>query len=210
MLTGTGAGRGEDRGRRARGDGGFSLVELSIAMLIFSVLLVVFIVALRTMTTAMDRVRAVEQATTQARTAVNQISRQLTFATAVNTPVTVNGAVYLEAESGVVAGGRDPQCTQWRYLPAAGLLEVRSWSTVTGRATGWSPLIRSMVNAADQPPFTVFPAGSGFTVTRVGVDLRVRSAAGPLVQNQVQYTLRNSAEAPAPSPTTVCTENGRP
>jgi prepilin-type N-terminal cleavage/methylation domain-containing protein len=200
------------RWRQARpDDGGFTLVELAVAMCVFSVVLLVFLNAVRIMAATTARVYASTTVATEGRGTLDLLSRQLGFASAANVPVQVGQNWYLEFESDAVKAGGDPQCTQWRYQPSTALLQYRTWSTVTLVATAWFTLARTMVNdPTTQQPFTLLGSDAGFTVMRVTADLRLKSSVGSIVQSQGQFTLRNSLDAPIPTSNTVCTQLGRP
>ena len=190
---------------------GFTIIEMSIAMTVLAVVLAVFATTVRLLASSTSRAYALADVTTQGRSAVDALGRQLGFASAVNTPVQVGQNWYLEFESDDVKSGNDPVCTQWRYQPASRLLDYRTWSTVTLVPTSWVPIVRSMVNdPATQPPFTVYGSDSGFAIVRVAVDLRLAGTSGVLRQSQAQFALRNSQDAPLPGPSTVCTQLGRP
>jgi prepilin-type N-terminal cleavage/methylation domain-containing protein len=197
--------------QRRRDDAGFTLVEFVVASAILSTLLTVFLVSVQSMAGSATRVQAVADSATQARQALDRIGRQLAYASAVNTPVLVGQNWYLEYETDAVPNGGLPTCTQWRLVAASDQLQVRSWSQVDNTPSSWTIVARSVVNdPATQPPFAVYDTDSGYTLLRVGVDLRVQLRNAPVLQNQAQYTLRNSADAPSPSATTVCTTAGRP
>jgi Tfp pilus assembly protein PilW len=203
---------GKPRWRQARADdAGFSLIELAIAMGVFTVVLIVFFNAVRIMASTTARVYGSTTVATQGRAALDILSRQLGFASAANLPVQVGQNWYLEFESDAVKAGGDSQCTQWRYQPSTALLQYRTWSTVTLTASAWITVARSIVNdPTTQPPFTLLASDAGFTVMRVGTDLRLKSSVGSIVQSQGQFTLRNSLAAPIPTTSTVCTQLGRP
>ena len=199
-----------DRSRRE--DDGITLMEVLVAMSLFTLVLVVFVDAVRIMTGSLSRVSATSASVTQSRAAADVLGRQLAYASAANLPYydSARSTWYFEFESDATKAGSDSSCTQWRYQ-SSGLLQYRTWSVVTLLATGWTTVTSTLANdPATQPPFTLLPSDTGFSVMRVGVDLRVRTAAGNLVQNQGQYTLRNSLEAPVPTTSTVCTQLGRP
>src|SRR3954451_3759948 len=193
-----------------RDDAGFTLVEVAIAMLVLSVLLAVFVRAVSLMTSTTTRVTTTGEAVTEGRAASDALGRQLGTASATNTAVLAGGNWYLEFSTDEVKAGADRQCTQWRYQPSTQRLEYRTWSTVTLTATSWITVSDAVVNTGSQPPFTVYASDSAFMLPRVAVDLRLATRVGSVVQVQGQYTLRNSVDAPPPSPSTVCTQLGRP
>src|SRR5205085_1351765 len=128
----------------------------------FAIVLAVFINTLRIMASTTSRVYASTTATTDGRQVLDVLSRQLGFASAANLPVQVGQNWYLEFESDAVNAGSDPQCTQWRYQNSTGLVQYRSWSTVTLLGSTWSTAARSIVNdPTTQPPFTLLPNDTG-------------------------------------------------
>ncbi len=198
------------RGDR-RDEAGFTLVEFIVASGILTVLLAVFAVSIQHMASSAIRVQSVADSSTQARQAVDRLSRQLSYASAVNTPVRVGDDWYLEFQTDAAPDGGDATCTQWRLLGASDELQMRQWSLVTAVPTAWSTIAQPVVNdPTTQQPFTVFDVDTAFTLLRVGIDVRIQNRTGPVLQNQGQYTVRNSADAPSPSPTAVCTQVGRP
>jgi prepilin-type N-terminal cleavage/methylation domain-containing protein len=191
-------------------DRGSTLVEVLIAMIVLSLLLVVFVRAVSLMTSTTTRVTTTGEVATEGRAASDALGRQLAVASATNTPVFAGGNWYLEFSTDDVKAGSDRQCTQWRYQPSTRRLQYRTWSVVTLVASAWIPVSDAMVNTSGQPPFTVYPSDSTFMLPRVAVDLRLATTVGSVVQTQGQYTLRNSLDAPPPGPSTVCTQLGRP
>ncbi len=193
-----------------RDDAGFTLVEVVVAMIVLGLLLGVFVRAVNLMTSTTTRVTTTGETVTEGRAASDALGRQLGTASATNTPVLAGGNHYLEFSTDEVKAGADRQCTQWRYEPSTRRLAYRTWSTVTLVATSWTTVSDAVVNTSTQPPFTVYPSDSAFMLPRVAVDLRLATSVGSVVQIQGQYTLRNSVDAPPPSPSTVCTQLGRP
>jgi hypothetical protein len=196
-----------------RDDSGISLIEVLAAMGAFAVVLMVFVSAVRVMTSSMTRVSSVTVSATQSRAAADVLGRQLGYASAANLPVysAMTASWYFEFESDAVRAGADSSCTQWRYQTGSQLLQYRTWSLVALAPTGWTTVARAVVNdPTTQPPFTLLTSDAGFSVMRVVVNLQLRSAIGVLVQSQGQYTMRNSLDAPVATTSTVCTQLGRP
>src|SRR2546430_2382624 len=121
-------------------DAGVTLVEVIVAMSAFALVILVFMNAVRIMTSSMSRVSAVTAATTQSRAAADVLSRQLGYASAANLPFWSSGTAswYFEFESDAVLAGADSRCTQWRYQTVTDLLQYRSWSVVTLAPTSWT------------------------------------------------------------------------
>lgn len=202
------------RSRRAD-DGGFTLTEFIVAMGVLSVLLTVFILTVRVMASTATRVQSVADTSTQGRQALDRFSRQISYASAVNLPVSVipsdspasseGAAWYLELYSAAVLNGGTSTCTQWRLLPVTGRLQTRTWNVVTWTPSTWTTVAQPVVNdPVTEPPFAVAGTDTTYQLVRVAVDLRIRNRTGPVLQSQSQYTIRNSADAPAPSAAAVC------
>lgn len=180
-------------------------------MTVFTLVVAVFLAGVRLMTSGTSRIRSTADSATAARGALDVLSRQLSFASATNTPVRSGRAWYLEFQTDAVKGGSDPTCTQWRYDAGTGMLQWRQWSLVTLAPGGWVTAARGLVNDPDtQPPFTLAQPDTRFRLMRMVVDLHIRTASGPTLQTQGQYTMRNAAEAPVPGANTVCSQAGRP
>ncbi len=202
---------------RDRDDKGFSLVELLVAMLIFSLLMALLTGLLITiMNQANDnlgRQRAVEQA----RLGLSQIDRQIRSGNLILDPG-LDG----EAVSGVPEnfslriytkeGGED-MCVQWRVIfPDAasdfGALEFRSWQPADiSTATSWHRVASNLVaptvvpvddtDSQSWPPFWLDPSlPTGSDAQNIRVTLRLsdpsaRSDAKPQVLTSV-VTGRNT------------------
>jgi len=200
-------------------DGGFSLTEFIVAMGVLSVLLTVFILTVRVMAGSAIRVQSVADTSTQGRQAMDRFSRQISYASAVNLPVSVipsdspasseGAAWYLELYSSAVLDGGSSTCTQWRLLPVSDRLQMRTWNVVTWTPSAWATVAQPVVNdPVTQPPFAVAGIDTTYQLVRVAVDLRILNRTGPVLQSQSQYTIRNSADAPTPSASAVCAHPG--
>lgn len=198
MLTGIRGGR--RRVTAARRDAGFSVVELSVAMVISSLLLALVVAALISMVRSYQKVQDTTLADDRGRVILDRLDRDLRQAAAVNLPQTVGGSAYVEYETDVAAPGAAPTCTQWRLDGGAHVLAVRTWTLPAPTAApAWTPIATGVVNdLTTEPPFAVAAAGSipGVTVQReqLAVHLRLSLAHGQAL-TQAAITARNSSAA---------------
>jgi prepilin-type N-terminal cleavage/methylation domain-containing protein len=141
-----------------RDQGGFTLVELVVAMSVFLILITMFTAGLVTLTRTTGAIKARAQSAAALGVAGQAFDQELRFANDVNEPGTgASGAVYVEFQTDA-ADTSDAlnHCTQWRYDPAAGTLAMRTWrwSSGTPVPSSWG------VKATD-----VLPAESGDPAT---------------------------------------------
>lgn len=193
----------------SRGDGGHTLVEMVTATFLIAVLLMAFGVAVRLMVTTTARTRSLADATTSSRAANQLLGRSLPYAARANTPTRVGDDWYLELWTDATVTGT-PQCTQWRVRGAQDDLQRRTWSAGTTQASSWVTVARLVTNdPATRPPFTVYPADSGFALPRVVVDLVFLGSAGGGASAQGVFALRNAGATDPVGTDVVCTEVGR-
>ena len=176
---------------RDRRDSGYSLVEMIVAMSIFTGLLVVVFTVLvqvtRQTSDNMARTRQVEQL----RVGLMQIDRQVRSGNVISDPAleTVAGSgvepgyslrVYTQAD-GVF------QCAQWRVVfdgSTQGRLEYRSWDPAwqsTGLVEPWRVVARDLVDQRASDPAAAAPfsnqvAGGGSEAQAVRVTLWLKDA----------------------------------
>ncbi len=114
---------------RVSSDRGLTLIELLVAMFVFSVVAAVFLTAatglLRTTTDAESRSRTASAVVT----VTLLLDRQVRYADSINLPGTGSGgARYIEFRTPASSSlSGFAECTQWRFLPTEGRIESRSW-----------------------------------------------------------------------------------
>ncbi len=212
------------RRKRHESDAGFSLVELIVAMGIFSVLLAVFGAAVVTMTKDTVAVQDDVNATAELQRAMNAFDRQLRYSSGVNRPVLVGGQTwYLEYLIDATAPGVQPTCTQWRVSGTTDLLETRTWVNDTSGATvtptAWTTVASRITNdPATQPPFVLLPADATYTKQRLTVWL-LSGRGSQDTQLKSTFVARNTSistssnadnDGNGVSDNQVCTQVGRP
>ena len=182
--------------RTRRNDSGVTLIELTIVMALFSLLLAMVFTIMITLTyqaeDSLARARAVEQV----RLGIAQIDRQVRSGNLIRDPADDS-----EADSGVPKyysmriytqeGTGDPRCAQWRvYFDGAadkfGDLQFRSWEPDDlSSVTAWSIVAQNSVepplgttpdpdNPKTWPPFWVDPSVNPGTVAQnIRITLRM-------------------------------------
>ncbi|MFB9377824.1 type II secretion system protein J [Kineococcus gynurae] len=155
---------------RRDADAGYTMVELLVAMSIFTVLLTVFLSGLLVVYKDTAKTQAVGASADALRSSFLRLDRQVRYADAVNFPGTVNGTDYVEFRI-PGQGGAVGTCYQWRRT-ATGTLDWRSWPTSGTAPTSWLTVATDVQPA---PAATNGVAVPVFAVTPAGKDGRVHS-----------------------------------
>ena len=201
-----------------RNEQGFSVIELLVSMMIFTVLLAVMMSVIVSMNANVDKTRSIADAAAQGQRAINVLDKQVRYADWINPQASGATDKYVSFEgltpTGVVA------CYQWR-LHTGGILQQRTWdpatlptSSVTATNPAWTPVATGVVNTVAAPPFTVTidTLGGSSTQTSLGfqqlaVDL-VMQGKGKAVghaETKLVMTARNSNYPPGNSPCAAVT-----
>lgn len=208
------------RGRARRGeDGGYTLLEMLVAMSLFAVLIAIYMAGVVQMTRSTNRVQNVTSSTDEGRRAFDRFDRQLRYASAVNRPVRVADNWYLEFQTRATGSGTG-LCTQWRLLASTDQLQLRTWPDVGApTATAWTTVASHVVNnPSSQQPFTFRPADATYNRQRIDLLLVVSNGQSGGAQVQAGFVARNTSTAtvtnsattnPLVSDTQVCQQLGR-
>ena len=162
------------RGSQEREDAGVTIVEVTVAMFIFSICMAVFIAALLQMTSTTVRAQTVADNTGQLRKAVTRMETGVRYAEAVNAPGVVGQSWFLEFRT-LGFDGAASSCTQWRYSVADGVLEERTWDDTQAPADQWAVVASrlsqdpAVLAVAARAPFVMTPA----TTTREHQSIKV-------------------------------------
>jgi len=150
------------RARRAAGDGGYTLVELVVAMGVFAAVLAVFMSALLLMFRDTNRVQTVGRNSDGLRKAFMTLDRQVRYADGVNVPgPAVPGGRTFYAEFRTPQDGAIvAQCYQWRYDATAGTLAWRTWPAAgSAGSVVWRQVASGLAAGPGVAnPFTMRPA----------------------------------------------------
>lgn len=210
------------RRRRTAEDEGFTLVEMIVAMGIFSIVLAVFGAGIVSMTHTTARVQATGETTNEARQAFNLLDKQVRYASALNAPARVGDTWYVEFltdATGVTGAVENPsQCHQWRLRSSTDTLELRSWD-IGGAPTAWRAVAHYVVNdpVADVP-FVFSPAGTNSTRQGLAVSLSLQRGEAPVGELTSNFVARNSSTSAVTNLDSdgngvndrVCTGQGQP
>jgi type II secretory pathway pseudopilin PulG len=192
---------------RPADDAGTSVIEIVVAMSVLTAVMAAFMSVILMMSRATATAGSVGNSTTQLRSVLDAVGRQVAGASSVNSPAVVGTDVYLELRTDAVAAGSAATCVQWRFRTSTQELQRRSWDTLTLSPTAWQTVVTDVGNdPASRPPFVVRPADSVHARPVVTFDVVVTPQGQPSVSLTGAYTLRNYQLATARE---VCTEVGR-
>lgn len=143
---------------------GVTMIELLVAMMILSVIIVVSLSAVLNMTRSTVRSQAITDAADQLRVTFQRLDKEVRYAAAINMPAQVGNSIYVEYLVEHNAAEGIPECVQWRYQTDTGELQRRSWENGTVDASGWQTLVtdlRNDLSQSAQQPFTLQRAEVG-------------------------------------------------
>lgn len=170
---------------------GVSLVELSVAILIFAIFLALLVPTYMVLTNAGQGASSMSNADSQARLALETLTIQVNSAEAIYaTPGAVSGLtsgwIYGQSLKMLTRAYGNLVCAEWRDDPSTSMLQERTWPPnwyqgyPTG--TGWKTYATGMENTASSPVFSIGPA-RGFSAGLVHADLIIRAGRfGPPVE----------------------------
>lgn len=146
-------------------EAGFSLVELMVAMAIFTIFVVIVLTSVVAISRSAVRTQLVGQSTNSTLVVFGILDRQVRYADSINFPgVGGSGNRYIEfrVPAASTAGGVQSICYQWRYSVTNSRLETRQWNESTPTAaTAWSPKLTDVANDASPTyPFQMVPANN--------------------------------------------------
>ncbi len=193
-----------------REDEGFSIIELLVSIMLFSVVISVFIGATNSMFSSLRKQQGVADAADGNRRAFLLLEKQVRYASAINTPgLGTDGKYYVEWQAPNSAAQQT--CVQWRLDPSLSKLQWRTWVITGGSVTApaWTTVATGVVNDvnATTKPFALRSTTSaGVTLNYQQLQVHLESArnkpAGKAVTDTA-FTALNTPNSAAPSPA-VC------
>ena len=147
---------------RMRGESGFSLMELIVAMGIFTIFIAIFLGAVVSLARGTSQARITAESTSGVLTVFQNLDRQIRYSDAINYPgVGPSGYRYIEFRTPASSTVENvTKCTQWRFMPDKGRIESRSWPDgLATTATPWATKLTNVITVAGvNYPFGLTPA----------------------------------------------------
>ena len=205
MIGSTAVARDEER------EEGFSLIELLMVMVVFSIIAGIILSVTTVMLRQQRRQVAVGDNLGAARKILQRLDAQVRYANAINTPGTApDGNFYVEWRTGNV--GQQQYCTQWRRVTATNQLQFRSWQPpLNGFAAvpvpAWNTLASTIKLTGGTAIFKPGLSGGPNAHQRLIVTFTSTSGSPPVsTDSQIAITALNS---PNGAPTGLCNEVAR-
>jgi prepilin-type N-terminal cleavage/methylation domain-containing protein len=155
------------RERRDRGTAtaGFTIIELMVALMIFSIFLAIITTSILALTRSSSRIQVAAVSTNQELAVFQRLDHQIRYADGINVQGTgPSGKVYIEfrtpansTASGVTL------CTQWRYDPVGATIASRTWTDGLFSSTQsvWNVQLTNVANDGGASyPFNFVPPDS--------------------------------------------------
>jgi prepilin-type N-terminal cleavage/methylation domain-containing protein len=195
---------------RAGEDTGFTLVELVVAMAIFSIFITVAISSVVGITRASSRVQVTAMSSSQELVVFQRLDRQIRYASSINFPgAGPSGNRYVEfrtpADSAI---GKVTLCTQWRFNVLTRSIQSRQWNDVVGStATNWETELGNVADDGGSTyPFKLKPATNlGSAMQQLVLTLDTGNAAIKGAAISTTFVARNSSLQNSTSPSNADT-----
>jgi prepilin-type N-terminal cleavage/methylation domain-containing protein len=176
-------------------DAGYTLVELLVAMGIFTVVLSVVMGGVMVMTVDLRKTSNQTDASDQVRNAVLRMDKQVRYADSIALPKKLGSDWYVAFETKV--SGQD-NCQGYRLLAATDQLQYRKIDNKSGTDSGWRTVATNVVNdptISAQQPFTLTSA-NGTTLLRQSLDVHLWASKGAsakgTAETDIAFVARNS------------------
>lgn len=176
-------------------DAGLTIIELVVAMMIFTVVLAIYSGALMSMSKTTARAQGSVDASDALRKTFNVLDHEVRYATSINRPVKgISGAWYVEFEATDLPNEQPTMCYQWRLDPTTNILSTRTRSG-TDAVTAWQGVSWDVKAAGGGSPFVFVPIGGSVLRQSLTVRLMVDGlTTGELAEQRTTFIARNSSE----------------
>ena len=203
------------RVRRARAEAqdGFTLVELMIAMMVFSIFLVIVVTSILGLTKSASRIQVAAVSSNQELAVFASLDRQIRYADGVNAQGTgSSGSIYIEFRTpSDSTPTHTTVCSQWRYDPTAQTLASRSWTDGNlGSATSWNVMLSNVANdgGANYPFQFVNASATGSSMEEMILTMDAGNASVKGAAISSTFVARNSAVTASNPGGSICPAAG--
>ncbi len=185
-------------------ESGYTLLELSAAMGIFTIFVVIFIGAVVGLSRGTTTARLTAEGSSSALIVFQNLDRQVRYADSVNFPgAGPSGARYIEFRTPAANSPTGVAlCTQWRYVPADRRVESRTWQNIGGVALPpWSNKVNGIADLGGVTyPFQMIPtspAGASKQQVRLRLESGDPVVGGETSINTVFLARNSSIQSPS-------------
>jgi prepilin-type N-terminal cleavage/methylation domain-containing protein len=147
--------------RSVGGEEGFTLTELIIAMLIFSIFITILLSSILGITRASNKAQVVAQTSSGVLSVFQAFDRQIRYADAINYPgLGSSGTTYIEFRVPATSSPTNvAQCTQWAFNPTTQAIQSRTWADGVAPTANWTTNLTNVVNTGGATyPFKLIPS----------------------------------------------------
>ncbi len=184
-------------------DDGFSLTELIIAMLIFSIFITILLSSILGITRASNKAQVVAQTSSGVLSVFQTMDRQIRYADAINFQgAGPSGAQYVEFRTPAASSPSGvAMCTQWRFVPSTQTIQSRTWTESATPGTAWITNLTNVVNdGGSNYPFQLIPASAAvgaslYQQLKLTVDAGNSPVSGASISTT--FVARNSVASPS-------------
>jgi len=146
-------------------EAGYTLIELSAAMGVFTVFIAVFLVAVVGVSRGTTTARNTAESSSSALIVFQNLDRQVRYSDSINFPgAGASGARYIEFRTPAANSATGVAvCTQWRFVPGDERVESRTWNNVTGALLPpWTNKVNGIADLGGVGyPFSMIAAAPG-------------------------------------------------
>jgi len=193
------------RSRNAQSDeSGLSLIELVVAMSIFTVVLGIYFSALMSMSRTTVQAQDSVDASDALRATFNVLDHQVRYATSINMPGkgASGDSWYVELEATDLPDSQPSMCYQWQLDTTTQVLSYRTWvKDGSSLVTDWRGVSWGVESATAGSPFTFKAAGTTSSETRqaLTVSLKVEGLTTDQMSEQQNTFIARNSSSQSPS-----------
>ncbi len=193
--------------------GGFTLIELMVAMLIMSIVVLVALESFTTIITSQVRQVSISSSQSQLTLAFVTLDSEVRYSTGIDQPATdPSGTDYVNFE--YYTSSNQLQCAELAYSPSAGVLDQRTWAVPASGTLpdpgSWASLASGLTTDG-QPFYLVSTLGNdtaaATNMEQLEVSLTSSAGRGPGAESSdsaIVLTAVNTVGSSQPPATPVC------